>query len=80
MYSRNSRRSSPCTPTIPTRATTTDFAGMKKHKRVVNLSSKSLTLRMSVVNVWRDEEEVGVGDVWKGRSARALAWGDVDPH
>jgi hypothetical protein len=40
----------------------------------------SLTLRMSVVNVWRDEEEVGVGDVWKGRSARALAWGDVDPH
>jgi hypothetical protein len=35
---------------------------------------------MSVVSVWRDEEEVGVGDVWRGLFARALVWGDVDPH
>ncbi len=29
--------------------------------------------------MWRDVEEEGVGDVWRGLSARALVWGDVDP-
>jgi hypothetical protein len=29
--------------------------------------------------VWRNVEDVGVGDVLRGLSARALVWGDVDP-
>jgi hypothetical protein len=32
------------------------------------------------VGVWRDVEVVMVGDVVKGLFARALVWGDVDPH
>jgi hypothetical protein len=30
--------------------------------------------------VWRDVEEVKVGDVVRGFSEWALVWGDVDPH
>ena len=30
--------------------------------------------------MWRNEEEVGVGDVLRRLSARGLVWGDVDPH
>ena len=30
--------------------------------------------------VWRDAEEVWLEDVLRGLSARALVWGDVDPH
>ena len=30
--------------------------------------------------VWRDVEEVNVGDVVRGFSEWAFAWGDVDPH
>lgn len=29
--------------------------------------------------MWRNGEEVGVGDVLRGLSAKALVWGDVDP-
>ena len=29
--------------------------------------------------MWRDVEVVGVGDVLRGLSAKALVWGDVDP-
>jgi hypothetical protein len=32
------------------------------------------------VGVWRDVKVVGVGDVVRGLFARALVWGDVDPH
>jgi hypothetical protein len=32
------------------------------------------------VGVWRDVEVVGVGDRVGGLFARALVWGDVDPH
>jgi hypothetical protein len=32
------------------------------------------------VRVWRDVEVVMVGDVVRGIFARALVWGDVDPH
>ena len=35
---------------------------------------------MSELSVWRNEEEVGVGDVLRRLSARGLVWGDVDPH
>ena len=30
--------------------------------------------------VWRDVEEVNVGDVVRGFSEVAFVWGDVDPH
>ena len=30
--------------------------------------------------VWRDVEEVNVGDVVRGFSEWAFVWGDVDPH
>ncbi len=30
--------------------------------------------------MWRDVEIVGVRDVLRGLFARALVWGDVDPH
>jgi hypothetical protein len=30
--------------------------------------------------VWREVEKVGVGDVLRGRSSKALVWGDIDPH
>ena len=30
--------------------------------------------------MWREVEEVGVGDVLRGLSARPLVWGDVDPR
>ena len=30
--------------------------------------------------MWRDVEEVGVGNVASLLSARAFVWGDVDPH
>ena len=30
--------------------------------------------------VWRDVEEVKVGDVVRGFSEWAFVWGDVDPH
>ncbi len=30
--------------------------------------------------MWRDVEAVGVGNVASLLSARALVWGDVDPH
>jgi hypothetical protein len=30
--------------------------------------------------VWRDVEEVNVGDVVRGFSEWAVVWGDVDPH
>ncbi len=33
-----------------------------------------------MVGVWRDEDEVRIRDVLRGLSARALVWGDVDPH
>ena len=29
--------------------------------------------------MWREVEEVGVGDVFRGLS-RALVWGDIDPQ
>ncbi len=32
------------------------------------------------LGVWRDVEVVGVGDVVRGRFARTLVRGDVDPH
>ena len=32
------------------------------------------------VGVWREVQEVGVRDVVSGLFARALVWGDVDPH
>ena len=32
------------------------------------------------VGVWRDVEVVVVGDVVRRLFARALVWGDVDPH
>jgi hypothetical protein len=32
------------------------------------------------VGLWRDVKVVGVGDVVSGLFARALVWGDVDPH
>ena len=30
--------------------------------------------------MWREVQEVGVRDVVSGLFARALVWGDVDPH
>jgi hypothetical protein len=30
--------------------------------------------------VWRDVEEVNVGDVVRGFSEWAFVWGDIDPH
>jgi hypothetical protein len=32
------------------------------------------------VGVWRDVKMVGARDVISGLFARALVWGDVDPH
>ena len=44
------------------------------------LSSKCLVLLIVEVGVWRDVKVVGVGDVVRGRFARTLVRGDVDPH
>ena len=38
-----------------------------------------LVLLIAEVGAWRDVEVVGVGDVLRGLSARALLWGYVDP-
>ncbi len=37
-------------------------------------------LQIMEVGVWRDVEVVVVGDVVRGFFARALVWGDFDPH
>jgi hypothetical protein len=39
-----------------------------------------LALLIVEVGVWRNVEELGIGDVLRGLFARALVWGDVDPH
>jgi len=48
--------------------------------RILNCKIKCLVLLFIEVGVWRDVEVVGVGDVLLGLFARALVWGDVDPH
>ena len=44
------------------------------------LSSTSRMLLVVEEGVWRDVEEVNVGDVVRGFSEWAFVWGDVDPH
>ena len=45
-----------------------------------DLSSTSLVLLVVEEGVWRDVEEVWVGDVVSEFFEWAFLWGDVDPH